>query len=143
MSKLDFRNTSQNQKAVKIKRYEGSHNKFSIRSLPTLFSIIIKMKKKVGIKRKEVFKWFSKNRVKIEKQSKKSERDSRYHTKFKIKGPPTQISRHFFGKIPRQIRDKCFHTNFEINKIYKNVGKKPNECQRNAFRNSSQNRKAD
>ena len=39
----------------------------------------------------------------------KSERDSRSHTKLNIKGPHTQISRHFFFLIPHQIKHKKFH----------------------------------
>ena len=68
---MDFRNSSQNRKAVKIKRDSRSSAKLNIKSLPTLFSR--KKMKKVGKKSNKVEKMFSKARVRIGKQSKVSE----------------------------------------------------------------------
>ena len=74
------------------------HTNFKIDRLHTKYKIkystlISRLKQKKSEKNRQNVKiWISETRVRIEKTV-KSERDNRSHTKSKIKGPPTQISR--------------------------------------------------
>ena len=52
---MDFQNSSQNRKAVKIERNTRSHTKFSIKIRPTLFSREQKWKN-IGIRAKKMLK---------------------------------------------------------------------------------------
>ena len=63
---MDFRNSSQNRKAVKIEADSRSHTKVNIKSLPTLFS----KEKKVKKSWKKVEKKLENGFPKLESESK-------------------------------------------------------------------------
>ena len=70
---MGFRNSSQNRNAVKIERDSRSHTKFNnTKSTHTMFKMF-GCGKKSEKSRKKVENWFSKTRIRIEKQSNVSE----------------------------------------------------------------------